>query len=258
MFRLTLTIGAVLLLPVVSFAQNYKAEQIVDHGVAIVRLTDASHGVEVSIAPGIGNRAYEMKVRGKNILYFPFADVGEFAQRPRLCGIPFLAPWADLLDEQAFWANGKRYACSMTLRNVRGNMPSHGLLVTSPAWRVSDVSADARSARVTSRLEFWKYSDLMAQWPFAHEYEMTYSLAGGELEVRTTISNLSTETMPVAIGYHSFFLIPDIPRDEWVARYPARVHVIPGEHNIPTGEMRPLDLPNPLPLKGRTLDDGFN
>jgi aldose 1-epimerase len=63
--------------------------------------------------------------------------------------------------------------------------------------------------------------------------------------------------MPVAIGYHSFFQIPDIPRDEWIARYPARIHVIPGEHNIPTGEMRPLDIPNPLPLRGRTLDDGF-
>jgi hypothetical protein len=29
------------------------------------------------------------------------------------------------------------------------------------------------------------------------------------------------------------------------------------EHQIPTGVMRPLDLPNPLPLHGRTLDGGF-
>jgi aldose 1-epimerase len=248
---------AVLLLPMSIFAQGYKAEQVVDHDVPIVRLTDAAHGVEVSVAPGIGNRAYEMKVHGKNILYFPFADVGEFQKRPRLCGIPFLAPWADLLSEQAFWANGKRYAFNMGLGNVRGNMPSHGLLVTSPLWKVTRVAADARSAYVTSRLEFWKYPDLTAQWPFAHDYETTYSLAGGELEVKTTISNLSADAMPVVIGYHSFFQIPDVPRDDWVAQFPARVHVIPGDHNIPTGEMRPLDVPNPLPLRGRTLDDGF-
>lgn len=247
----------VLLLPMASFGQDYKAEQVIDHGVEIVRLTDAAHGVEVSVAPGIGNRAYEMKVHGKNILYFPFADVGEFQKRPRLCGIPFLAPWADLLSEQAFWANGKKYVFNMELGNVRGAMPSHGLLVTSPLWKVTRVAADARSAYVTSRLEFWKYPDLAAQWPFAHDYEMTYSLANGELEVRTTIANLSTEAMPLVIGYHPFFQIPDIPRDEWVAHFPARVHVVPGEHNIPTGEMRPLDVPNPLPLRGRTLDDGF-
>ena len=213
--------------------------------------------MEVSVAPGIGNRAYEMKVHGKNILYFPFADVGEFQKRPRLSGIPFLAPWADLLSEQAFWANGKKYTFNMELGNVRGNMPSHGLLVNSPLWKVIRVAADARSAYVTSRLEFWKYPDLAAQWPFAHDYEMTYSLANGELEVKTTIANLSTDAMPIVIGYHSFFQIPDIPRDDWVAHFPARIHVIPGEHNIPTGEMRPLDVPNPLPLRGRTLDDGF-
>ena len=46
--------------------------------------------------------------------------------------------------------------------------------------------------------------------------------------------------MPVVIGYHSFFQIPDIPRDEWTAHYPARIHVIPGVHNIPTGELRPV------------------
>jgi aldose 1-epimerase len=250
-------LGAAMLLPLVSFAQNYKAEQTTDHGVDIVRLTDAAHGVEVTVVPSIGNRATEMKVHGKNILYFASTDVGDFKQRPRLSGIPFLAPWADLLNEQGFWANGKHYHFNMDLGNVRGAMPSHGLLVTSPYWHVTEVASDGQSAHVTSRLEFWKYPDLMAQWPFAHEYEMTYSLAGGMLEVRTTVTNLSTEAMPLVLGFHSFYQVPDIPRDEWLARIPARIHVIPGEHNVPSGEMRPMDVPNPLLLKGQKLDEGF-
>jgi len=249
--------GVFLLFSMTCLAQNYKAERTTDHDVPIVRLTDASHGVEVSIVPSIGNRAYEMKVHGKNILYFPHPDVSDFQKRPRLSGIPFLAPWADLLSEPAIWANGKKYIFNPGLGNIRGNMPSHGLLTNSPLWRVTEVSADARSAHVTSKLEFWKYPDLAAQWPIAHEYEMTYSLADGALEVRTTIANLSTESMPVIMGFHPFIQIPDIPRDEWTAHIPARIHVIPGEHNIPTGEMRPLDIPNPLPLKGHTLDEGF-
>src|SRR5256714_566056 len=240
-----------------SYAQDYTAQQITDHGVSIVRLTDVPHRVEVSVAPSIGNRTYEMKVHGKNILYFLFGDVGEFQKPPRLCGVPFLAPWAALLNEPAFWAKGKKFWFNMGLGNVRGERPIHGLLTTSPLWRVTEVAADARSAHVTSRLEFWKYPDLMAQWPFAHEYEMTYRLTGGALEGKTTGTNLSAETMPVVLGYHSFFQIPGVPRDEWVAHYPARVHIIADEHNIPMGEMRPLDLPNPLRLRGRTLDDGF-
>jgi aldose 1-epimerase len=250
-------ITALFLLTAVAFAQNYRAEQILDHDVPVVRLTDAANGVQVSILPSVGNRAYEMQVHGKNILYFPYADVAEFQKQPRLCGIPFLGPWADILSEQAFWANGKKYPFNMGLGNVRGERPIHGLLVNSPAWHLSETAADAHSAHATSRLEFWKYPDLVAQWPFAHEYEMSYSLADGMLEVRTTIHNSSAEPMPLAIGYHSFFQIPDIPREEWVAHLPARVHVIADEHNLPTGEMRPLDIPNPLALRGRTLDDGF-
>ena len=245
------------ILAITSNAQNYRSERLSEHGVEIIRLTDLAHEVTVSILPSAGNRAYEMRVHGKNILYFPYTDVSELQKQPRLCGIPFLAPWADLLNEPAFWANDKRYAFNMELGNVRGKMPIHGLLANSPLWRVTEVTADAVSARVTSRLEFWRYPDLVAQWPFAHEYEITYSLAAGELEVKTTVTNLSAEAMPLAIGFHSFFQIPDIPRDEWVARFPARVHVIADERNIPTGEMRPLDLPNPLPLRGQKLDDGF-
>jgi aldose 1-epimerase len=254
--ELTCIAAFAVFLPLAS-GQPYRAERVTDHGVPIVRLTDAAHEVVVSVLPSIGNRAYEMRVHGSNVLYFPFADVSEFQARPRLSGIPFLAPWADLLNEPGFWANGKHYSFNMSLGNVRGNMPIHGLLVNSPLWTVTDVAAASRSARVVSRLEFWKNPDLMEQWPFAHEYEMTYELAEGVLEVRTTVTNLSAEAMPLVLGYHSFFQIPGIPRDEWVAHYPARIHVIAADHNLPTGEMRPLDLPNPLPLQGRTLDDGF-
>ena len=77
-----------------ALAQNYTAQKLTDHGVDIVRLTDAASGVEVLIAPSIGNRAYEMKVHGKNILYMPTPDVGQLKQRPGLSGVPFLAPWA--------------------------------------------------------------------------------------------------------------------------------------------------------------------
>ena len=86
---------------------------------------------------------------------------------------------------------------------------------------------------------------------------MTYRLADGALEVATTVSNLSTESMPLAIGFHPYYRIPDIPRDQWVLRLPARKAVVADNRRVPTGEFKAVDLPNPLPLKDRTLDDGF-
>jgi aldose 1-epimerase len=243
-----------------ALAANYTAQQTTDHGVDVVRLADADRGVEVSILPSVGNRAVEFKVHGKNILYVPSTDVAALAAKPALNGVPFLAPWANRLDGPGFWANGERYELKAGLGNYQKDnhgLPIHGLLSASKLWRVVEASADTNSAHVVSRLEFWKYPDLMAQWPFAHEYEMTYRLSEGTLEVKITVKNLSEKAMPLVIGFHPYYRIPDVPRDEWTAHVPVRKAVVADNRLIPTGELKPADLPDPLPLKGRNLDNGF-
>ena len=238
-------------------AQDYTAEKTSDHGIPVIRLIDAVNRVEVAIVPSVGNTAYEMKVKGKNILYVPYNDVSEFREKPQLSAVPFLAPWANRLDQDAFYANGKKYNFDMEYGNVRGAIPLHGLLTSSPYWEVVSVAGDKRSARYTARLDFWKHPDLMAQWPFAHEYEMTYTLKDGELEVRTTVRNLSTETMPIAIGFHPYIQIPGVPRDEYLAHVPARSRVSYTPQLLPTGDYTPMDLATEFTLKGITLDNGF-
>jgi aldose 1-epimerase len=236
----------------------YTAQQVTEKDIPVVRLVDTARDVVVSVVPSIGNRAYEMKVHGKNILHFPYADLAEFQKKPGLNSIPFLAPWANRIDGNGFFANGRRYEFNLGLGNVsKTGLPIHGMLSTSNLWKVTDVGADARSAHVTCKLEFWRNPNLMAQWPFAHEYEMTYRLSEGTLEVNVVITNLSSDPMPVAIGFHPYFRIPDIPRDDWTVRMPVRKAVVADDRRVPTGEFKPYDLPNPLPLKGRTLDDGF-
>ena len=246
-----------LTLAVVTLAQNYTARRTSAQGVAVIRLADAAKGVEVSVLPSIGNRVSEMKVHGKNILYFPSTDLAELQKKPDLSGVPFLAPWANRLNDESFWANGKKYTFNMTLGNVRGPVPIHGLLANSDLWEVMDVGADQKSAHVTSRLLFWKHPELMAQWPFAHEYEMTHILSEGVLEVKLTVTNLSVVPMPVALGFHPYYRIPDVPRDQWTASIPARKVVIADGRLVATGEFKPYDLPKPLPLQGHPLDTGF-
>lgn len=236
---------------------TYAAEQILDHGVSVVRLADAANGVEVLIAPSLGNRAYAMNVRGANILHMPAANISELRE---LSGIPFLAPWANRIPGGGFHANGNWYAFNESLGVLRihgDHIAIHGMLTSSNLWQIADFGADSSSAWVTSRLEFWRYPSLMANWPFAHEYEMTYRLADGVLEVQTTVVNRSAEPMPLALGYHPCYKLPDVPRDEAVAHIPAKTAVITDERLVATGEMKPMDLPDPTPLKGRTLDNGY-
>jgi aldose 1-epimerase len=241
-------------------AAHYSALQTSIDGVAVVRLADEEHKTAVSIATGVGNLAYEMKVNGKNVLYFPFASLGELKEKPALCGVPFLAPWANRLDQMAFFANGRKYALNADLGNIRKDghgLPIHGLLSFSPLWEVMEAKAADTEAHVTSRLEFWKYPELMAQFPFAHTIEMTYTLSGGVLQVETALKNLSHEAMPVSVGFHPYFTLHDAPRDAWSAHVAAREHVVLSKLLVPTGEMKPMDLSDPVHLAGTQLDDVF-
>ncbi len=225
----------------------------------VVRLEDAAHQTVVSVIPSHGNNAFAMKVKGKDVLRSPFASIEDFKKRGGMSGVPFLAPWANRLDETAFYANGKRYAFDMDLGNVRGPIPMHGLLQTA-RWEVVEAKADAHAAWVTSRLEFYRQPDWMAQFPFAHTIEMTHRLKDGVLEVAVALRNVSAAPMPVAIGFHPYFQVNDAPRDEWTFGIGARTHWV-AKANIPTGETEPIERLLPTPqggsLAGVRLDDVF-
>jgi aldose 1-epimerase len=199
-----------------------------------------------------------MKVKGRNIFWFPPSSLAEYAAKPVFSGNPFLAPWANRLDRDGFFANGKSYSLDSGLRNFRHDsfgQPIHGLLSYAREWKVSDLKPG--TAEVRSRLEFWRYPDYMAQFPFAHNLDMIYRLRDGVLEVETVVENLSSEPMPLSVGYHPYFRVHDAPRDEWRVILPVKESLVLSSKLVPTGETKPVAYASPLPLKGLALDDVF-
>jgi aldose 1-epimerase len=230
------------------------------HEGEVVTLADRERDIIASIVPSVGNIAVGLRVQGHEVLRFPHASLEEFKTRPGGTGIPFMGPWANRLDEPAFYANGRRHAFDMTLGNVRGDVPIHGFLTTARQWQVVELEATADAAWVTSRLEVFRQPDWMRQWPFAHTVEITYRLADGGLEVATTIGNLSDEPMPVAIGFHPYFQLTDSPRDEWRLTVAAKTRWLLDGRNLPTGETEAAErlLPSPgVPLADYNLDEVF-
>ena len=226
----------------------------------IVQLRDAKTDTTVSVMTSASN-AYEMVVNGQNVIRMTFATVDEFRARPGLNGIPLLAPFANRLDEQAFYANGKKYNFDMALGNVRGTIPIHGYLSGAKDWTLVEAKADGKAAWVTSKLDFYRNPQWMQQFPFAHTLQMTYRLEDGVLEVRTRIENLSVEPMPVAIGFHPYFQLTDSTREDWTVSIGAKTHWLLAENKIPTGETEPIAkmFPDPraVPLKDVDLDDVY-
>jgi aldose 1-epimerase len=222
----------------------------------IVRLTDPEHLTVVSIATDFGNNAYSMTVRGQEILYKPAPDLEAWRAKPGLGGVPLLSPWANRIDGDAYYANGKKYLLNPGLGNIRydgHHLPIHGLVAYSTKWKV----VKSGHSSVTSRLEPWKDPDSMAQFPFAHAIEITHRLHGGALEVATTVENLSHEPMPLSLGYHPYFQLSDSPRDDWKVHLAARESVVLSDLLVPTGERKPVEFSNPYPLAGHVLDNVF-
>jgi aldose 1-epimerase len=255
------TLGVAVLLSIVvalpAAAQPYSARRNGD----VIQLEDARSRTAVSIVLSVGNIVFDMKVNGTNVLWWPYASLEEFKAKPGLSGIPFLGPWANRLDEQAFYANGTRYAFDMALGNVRGAIPIHGFLTTNSHWQLVEAKADASSSWVTSRLEFYKQPSWMKQFPFAHTIEITHRLRNGVLEVATAIHNMSAEPMPVAIGFHPYFKLTDSPRDEWTVSVGARTRWLLAQNKVPTGATQPVEqlFPDPrvVALRDYDLDDVF-
>lgn len=257
-------VGITLLTAMPLTAQPYSVRQTRIEGVSVVELHDEASKTVVSIAPSVGNIAYQMLVNGKNAFWVPTDSLAEFAAEPRMGGNPFLAPWANRIDGDVFYANGQGYRLNPDLGNLRrdpNQQPIHGLLLFSPLWEVVSLKADEESASVVSRLEFAHHAELIAQFPFAHVIEMEYVLRGGELEVKTRLRNIGAQPMPVVIGYHPYFQLHDAPRDSWTVHLAADRNWILNDRLTPTGETKPIEQVFPgadaLKLADVTLDHVF-
>ena len=205
-----------------------------------MQLRDNQADATVSVLTGTSN-AYEFVVHGKNVLSMNIPSTTALRNNPGLNGVPFLGPFANRLDEMAFYASGRKYNFDPELGNVRGPIPQQGFLASTHDWKTVSVTADAGGATIVSKLEFFRNPDWMKQFPFAQTYTMTIRLKDGVLEVNTRIDNLSNAPLPVSIGYHPYFALPEGDRNHWSLDFGARTHWIENDAHLPTGEKQTAD-----------------
>ncbi len=161
-------------------------------------------------------------------------------------GIPLLHPWANRIG-------GFRYGdvtldpAAEDLHLDQHELPLHGLRSAVRDWTVSERGA----TRVAAGREFDA-----PEFPFAHRIEALAEVAGTTLSITTTLTATGGVPVPIAFGYHPFFVIPGVPRAQWEVTMPVAEHLILDERLVPTGEREPAgDLDGPLGT--RTFDDGY-
>jgi galactose mutarotase-like enzyme len=132
-------------------------------------------------------------------------------------------------------------------------MPIHGVLAAYPGWLVTARSEDS----LTAVLDYGGTPRLLASFPFPHLLTQHVTLSDRKLTVETTVMPTTSAPVPLCFGYHPYFTIPGVPRDEWTLTTPSMRHLPVDERGIPTGEHRDWS-PTSEPLAGRQFDDGFD
>lgn len=118
-----------------------------------------------------------------------------------------------------------------------------------------ETNLDAPSSEALLR---YGYEGQVPGYPFPADIEMFFKLSNdGSLNVRMSVANRHSETIPVGVGWHPYFKLGSAINDLQL-RLPAVQEVLVDNRMLPTGELRSYEYFETLrPIKNAVLDTCF-
>jgi aldose 1-epimerase len=181
-------------------------------------------------------------------------DLEAAKARGSTAGIPLLYPWANRLDSLRYRAGGREVALdpsSPLLHFDDHGLSMHGVPWGQLAWGIVEVKRDSILARLD-----WERPDLLAIFPYPHKVQMAATLDPDSLTLQTTVYASAGSPVPVSFGFHPYFGIPHLPRQEWRVELPVMRRLLVDARGIPTGGQEPFG-PIDSMLGETNFDDGF-
>ena len=237
---------------------RYEVVEVLYQGYPARTLISNQADLEVTFVPGIGMIGASLKHKGDELLG-QRGGLARYEATRSTMGIPLLHPWANRLAGYEYAAAGRAVQLdpdSPLLKKEEHDLPIHGFLGASPYWELLGAIADDTSARLSARLDFAGHPEYMEGFPYPHELRIDVSLRDALLTVRTTLNPTGSLGVPVAFGFHPYFVIPDVDRADWHIELPKMDRLLTDDTLIPTGETEPFEAVSG-PLGDRTFDDFF-
>lgn len=205
--------------------------------------------------PDAGAVGCSLQYRGSEMLGLR-SGLAAYRADAKTFGIPLLAPWANRLGSDTYNIDGRTVDVSGVpgVHRDGNGLPIHGLLGGASGWQVELLTADAQSARLQMTLAFDESRPEFPAFPFAHDLTVNVDLTGSTLTITTSVTATGTQPVPIAFGWHPYFVLPGVPRQQWHASLPFTAHVQLDDRSVPTGSVQPV-APFDGPLGDTTFDD---
>ena len=153
----------------------------------------------VEVVPERGAIVTRFRSKGEEVLFLDPATLADRTKNVR-GGVPVLFPIAGKLPDGRYeWAD-QVYA-----------LPQHGF-GRNKAWRIASQTDDARGPSL--RLALASDDSTRAVFPFDFEAGVTVTLAEGTLTVALDATNRGEGEMPVHLGFHPYFVVPDAAKKD--------------------------------------------
>ena len=220
-----------------------------------VTLRDPSSSLSACYVPAAGMICTSLADDGVEFLG-QRRGLAAYVTNGKTMGIPILYPWANRLSASTYGINGAVVSLTVGTGGVRADehgVPIHGVLAAYPGWLVTARSDNALAAV----LDFGGRPSLLASFPFPHVLTQEITLADRTLTIETTVMPTTAASVPLCFGYHPYFQIPGVPRDEWTLTTPTMRRLPVDSAGLPTGESEDWTGAT-KPLKNVTYDDGFD
>jgi galactose mutarotase-like enzyme len=227
-------------------------------GVDGIALHSYGRDLRVAFAPGAGMVGYSLTHRGDELLG-QRGGLAAYEERGSTFGIPILHPWANRLTTRTYSVGGQTVELDPERSPIHfdpNGLPIHGVAAASPHWQVVGRSPGNGRANIATRLDYSGHEELAAAFPYRHELHVQAELVGDTLTVATIVLPTGDVAVPVAFGWHPYFRLPGVPREEWWVELPVGRRAVLDASGIPTGEVEPASV-EPGPLGDRSFDDHF-
>jgi aldose 1-epimerase len=221
-----------------------------------VLTSPALGGIAAAFAPSAGMVCNSLTVSGQELLG-QRGGLERYVAEHGTMGIPLLHPWANRLSERRLTVAGREIdvdSAGAAAATDPNGLPIHGLLSGDSRWKVILAADD----RLCARFDFGAQDDLLGAFPFPHELDIDVGLRDTRLSYSTTLRPTGDMEVPISFGYHPYFTLPGVPREEWEVELPVREHIVVDDRMIPTGEREPAQGVEDGPLGSRTFDDGYD
>ena len=215
-------------------------------------LTLTAGTTEFTVVPEVGLLGTSLRFAGHEYLALDGGVAAALAGHTT--GMPLLAPWANRLSDT--WRVGRRVVDlgGLDLHRDANGLALHGTMIGRPGWELASVRTTP-TVTASFRFDASAAPTVMASFPFPHELRVTFAVAPGRLVVTTTLAATGPRAVPVAFGWHPYFVLPGVARDRIRLELPDRRRLVLDDRRLPTGDE--VAEPAASLRLDRGFDDGY-